>query len=191
MLTRRILQVVATGVAVVGCAAEGPVEEAPPAATELLAGALDCAEAGGRLGRVLGDRELALEGAPGTFAMDDVNRVMVSGDAHAIDFAASVGVDAVLVHGGPTTRVYAYDGESRADEALTAAPMFRSGETRAITGVTFCYDHELAIPATASGAGWCWPTRPPRTPRWWPWARWGPSRSRASSATCRRSLRSR
>jgi hypothetical protein len=152
MLTRNVLQCLLMGVAVAGCATDGdgPVVDALPDADELLLGEPHCAEAGRRLGRDLGNRELTLRGITGHQQLDEVNRVTVTGDARAIDFAASVGIDAVLVRGGDHTRVYVYEPEALAARALAAAPMFRTGETRPISGVTFCYDHELVVTMTAT-----------------------------------------
>ena len=56
-----------------------------------------------------------------------------------IDWTATLGVDAVIVKGGPVANVYAYAPASTGDDGLVAATNPATGEPYGISHVSFCY----------------------------------------------------
>ncbi|HVV85181.1 MAG TPA: hypothetical protein VHE35_19100 [Kofleriaceae bacterium] len=130
----------------------------------------ECAEAGRALGLDLGNFELQVKpGSPGAYALDAQNTVaFTSEDQEYLDWTASVGMDAVLVTGGDSTRVYTYVPEARAGAHLAAPMNPKLHEPYLISAVTFCYDHELVVePSTETALtrtiAWTVDLRPART----------------------------
>lgn len=149
MLTRDVLRLALTGALLAGCT--GDVDEVitpvRPAADDIVMGNLTCAKVGARVGRDLGDFEVDVAPGPGgTFRVDDFNEVtLASEDGVHLDWAATTGMDAVLVRGGDGTAVYAPGPEMTEGHGLTAPMNWKLEEPYAISGVTFCYDHELEV----------------------------------------------
>lgn len=69
-----------------------------------------------------------------------------SADGQVVDWGSNIGVDAVIVKGGPNANVYVYDAESTGDSGLHA-PVIPSGQFAGLSHVLFCYDVE-AVPPT-------------------------------------------
>jgi hypothetical protein len=77
-------------------------------------------------------------------------------DGQVFDWTSNIGVDAVIVKGGPNANVYVYDPESTGDTGLHA-PVNPSGGFAGLSHISFCYDVEQVPPTTT-------PTTPTTTP---------------------------
>ncbi len=81
---------------------------------------------------------------------DPNNSVTISNsDGTLFDWAATLGIDAVIVKGGPNADAYVYDPEDTEDTALHAPVNPGSGEYYGISHIEFCYDYELEVDKTA------------------------------------------
>lgn len=81
---------------------------------------------------------------------DPSNSITVSSDdGFYIDWAASLGIDAVIVKGGRDSNAYVYIPEDNADTNL-ASPDLSGGQLPQISHVEFCYDYELTAEKTAN-----------------------------------------
>lgn len=83
---------------------------------------------------------------PGT-PDDPTNSVTIASfDDHTFDWSATLGLDAVVVQGGPGANVYIYNPEALFDTGLHApfSGTGRSdpGELREINHLTFCFDYD-------------------------------------------------
>jgi hypothetical protein len=93
-------------------------------------------------------------GAPGTYSGKiGSGKVEWSTDGKSVDWKSTVGIDAVLVKGGPMANHYKYDPpkESYGDKGLTAPvnPKNKHGKTYGVSHVTFCYDYDVLVKKTA------------------------------------------
>jgi hypothetical protein len=91
----------------------------------------------------------------GTYTFPDgVNTVTITSDGTYFDWTSTLGIDAVIVKGGPNANVYAYDppAESFGDTALNS-PTNPSGGPAQISHIDFCYDEE---PEPASLGDYVW-----------------------------------
>jgi hypothetical protein len=79
-------------------------------------------------------------------------------DGQAFDWESNIGVDAVIVKGGPNANVYFYDPESTGDTGLHA-PVGPSGMFAGLSHISFCYDVGDVPPTTPTT-----PTTTPTTP---------------------------
>jgi hypothetical protein len=70
-------------------------------------------------------------------------------DGQEFDWTSNIGVDAVIVKGGPDSNVYFYDPEATADTGLHA-PEGPSGMWAGLSHISFCYDTEAPPPTTPS-----------------------------------------
>jgi hypothetical protein len=80
--------------------------------------------------------------------------VSSTSDGQVFDWDSNIGVDAVIVKGGPDANVYVYNPESMGDTGLHA-PENASGMFAGLSHISFCYDVEA--PTTP-------PTTTPTTP---------------------------
>jgi hypothetical protein len=76
------------------------------------------------------------------------------------DWTSNIGVDVVIVKGGPNSNVYTYVGESMGDTGLHA-PANRSGTFAGLSHISFCYDVEA--PTTTPPPTTAPPTTTPPT----------------------------
>jgi hypothetical protein len=60
-------------------------------------------------------------------------------DGQTFDWTSNIGVDVVIVKGGPNSNVYTYDPESMGDSGLHA-PENPSGDWAGLSHISFCYD---------------------------------------------------
>jgi hypothetical protein len=67
--------------------------------------------------------------------------VRTTADGEVFDWTSNIGVDVVIVKGGPNSNVYTYVGESTGDTGLHA-PANRSGTFAGLSHISFCYDAE-------------------------------------------------
>ena len=79
------------------------------------------------------------------------NEVTLTWDIEAgtMDWTSNIGIDAVLMKGGPNAMVYEYDPESFGDTGLETPFNDGSGGLYGISHVNFCYDYELTVSKTA------------------------------------------
>lgn len=82
--------------------------------------------------------------APDGFVVDIYN----DGGVY-LSWASSIGVDAVIVKGGPNANVYEYSPEALSDTGLHAPINAPTGDPYALLHAEFCYDFELTVTKTA------------------------------------------
>lgn len=75
---------------------------------------------------------------------DGVNTVSVSGDGFFVDWRSSLGLDAVIVRGGPNANLFAYGPgrEATSDTSLHAPVNPADLKLYGIDRVEFCYDYD-------------------------------------------------
>jgi len=81
-------------------------------------------------------------------------------DGQVFDWDSNIGVDAVIVKGGPNANVYLYDPESMGDTGLHA-PVSPSGQWAGLSHISFCYDEDDVPPTTSPTTA---PTPPTTAP---------------------------
>lgn len=81
-------------------------------------------------------------------------------DGQVFDWDSNIGVDAVIVKGGPNANVYLYDPESMGDTGLHA-PVSPSGQWAGLSHISFCYDEDDVPPTTTPTTA---PTPPTTAP---------------------------
>ena len=90
--------------------------------------------------------------ADGTFT-DDTLTVTIdvrdTAEGQVFDWTSNIGVDVVIVKGGPNSNVYTYDPESTGDTGLHA-PEVPSGEFAGLSHISFCYDEDQATTSTTA-----------------------------------------
>ncbi|KTB48430.1 hypothetical protein DEALK_12760 [Dehalogenimonas alkenigignens] len=88
----------------------------------------------------------------GTYNIDGFNTVTITvydtPDGQAFDWTSTLGMDAVIVKGGPDANVYYYDPESFGDTGLHA-PVVPSGKWANLSHIEFCFDYEVTVTKTA------------------------------------------
>jgi hypothetical protein len=84
-------------------------------------------------------------------------------DGQVFDWDSNIGVDAVIVKGGPNANVYFYDPESMGDTGLHA-PVGPSGEWAGLSHISFCYDEDDVPPPTTPTTAPTPPTTAAPTP---------------------------
>ena len=103
-----------------------------------------------------GTQELKLENnlGDGTYTSSDgALKVTISDyDGTYFDWASNIGVDQVIVKGGPNGNVYVYDppAESKGDDELSSPINPSTGKPYGISHISFCYDLELNVSKTAN-----------------------------------------
>jgi hypothetical protein len=70
-------------------------------------------------------------------------------EGQVFDWMSNIGVDVVIVKGGPNSNVYTYDPESTGDTGLHA-PVNPSGMFAGLSHISFCYDVEQATTTTST-----------------------------------------
>jgi hypothetical protein len=134
-----------TLLALAGCSSEGaePAERGDRLdSVEVIAGNPSCSSLG------LGDFELKIEPpASGTYSLGAFGSVTVTVHSHGVyfDWSATVGIDAVIVKGGPNANVYEYDPEAMAGENLHAPINPNTDQPYGLSHISFCYDIELQV----------------------------------------------
>jgi hypothetical protein len=74
--------------------------------------------------------------------------VTIDSDGTFFNWTSTLGIDAVIVKGGPNSNLYEYDPESFGDDGLHS-PLNEGGQQAAISHIEFCYDFELDVSKTA------------------------------------------
>jgi len=86
----------------------------------------------------------------GVFQIDPLNSVTISGcDGTYFDWSATLGIDAVIVKGGPMANVYTYSPEAMAGSGLHAAINANNGNPYGLSHISFCFDYEVLVTKTA------------------------------------------
>ena len=83
---------------------------------------------------------------------DPYNSITISNsDGTLFNWAATLGIDAVIVKGGPNADAFVYIPEDTADTRLhpPVNPNSPTGEYYGISHIEFCYDYELSASKTA------------------------------------------
>ncbi len=85
------------------------------------------------------------------FFPDGINTVTITSDGTFFDWTSTLGIDAVIVKGGPNANVYVYDPptEETSDTGLSSPINPNNNRPYAISHIEFCYDYELGIGKTA------------------------------------------
>lgn len=97
----------------------------------------------------------------GTLTVDVV--VSDSPDGQVFSWDSNIGVDAVIVKGGPNANVYFYDPEDTSDSGLHA-PANPSGGWAGLSHISFCYDVGDVPPSTSPSTPSTSPTTQPTPP---------------------------
>jgi hypothetical protein len=75
---------------------------------------------------------------------------LVVSDGQVFDWTSNIGVDAVIVKGGPDANVYFYDPESTGDTGLHAPVNPQNDMFFGLSHISFCYDVEQVPPTTST-----------------------------------------
>ncbi|HJU42898.1 MAG TPA: choice-of-anchor P family protein [Vicinamibacterales bacterium] len=67
-------------------------------------------------------------------------------DNRFFDWASNIGVDAIIVKGGPNANVYSYAGEATRDGSLHAPINHQNNKPYGLSHVSVCYDQDAAPP---------------------------------------------
>ncbi len=84
----------------------------------------------------------------GTYTLGN-GTVTWSTDGTYVDWSSTIGVDAVIVKGGPNANVYYYNPESKEDEDLVSPTNPNNDKPYGLSHVDFCFDYELEVSKTA------------------------------------------
>ena len=111
---------------------------------------VDPTQESGNVSCPAGTTELKVEPvASGTFTRGALTVTLVV-TGNTFSFTSNIGVDVVIVKGGPNSNVYDYrPGESTGDTGLHA-PANASGQPAGLSHVSFCYDVEQPTTSTTS-----------------------------------------
>jgi hypothetical protein len=99
----------------------------------------------------------------GTFT-DGTLTVNLDVTGSIFDWASNIGVDQVIVKGGPNANVYTYPLESTGDTGLSAPINPANGQPYGLSHVSFCYDVETPPPTTTTTSPTPTPTPTSPTP---------------------------
>ncbi|HEX2622190.1 MAG TPA: hypothetical protein VHL11_18660 [Phototrophicaceae bacterium] len=97
-----------------------------------------------------GTTELKIDPPVGGIASDGTLTVnVINLTDTTFDFTANIGVDAVIVKGGPNSNVYTYIPETLGDTGMITATNPNNDKPYSISHISFCYDVE-AVTATST-----------------------------------------
>ncbi len=100
------------------------------------------------LGYVYGFKPQPEPPPSGTYTFPDgVNTVTITSVGTYFDWTSTLGIDAVIVKGGPNANVYVYQppAESFADTVLNAPINPGNNKPYGISHIEFCYDYEVGV----------------------------------------------
>lgn len=84
------------------------------------------------------------------FPSDPLNTVTIANNNGAFfDWSSTLGIDAVIVKGGPNADAFVYPVESFSDTGLHAPINPNNNTPYAISHIEFCYDYEVTVEKTA------------------------------------------
>ena len=93
--------------------------------------------------------------ASGTYGLDwglggvQTATVVINPTNQYVDWTATIGIDAVIVKGGPMANVYVYDPEASGGTGLSPPINANNGTPYGISHIDFCFDYEVAVGKTA------------------------------------------
>jgi len=171
MNMKKLMLIVVLALLIVGVAAVLPAG-ATHVAPIFVAGNPSCATLNAdnaNFPTITSDFGFKLNGAPtGTFTLtnppgeltggaqpDPNNSVTISNFENSalgqiFDWAATLGIDAVIVKGGPNANAYVYDPEAFGDDDLHAPVNPANDQYFDISHIEFCYDYEVTVSKTAN-----------------------------------------
>lgn len=81
------------------------------------------------------------------FPSDPANSVTITSDGTFFDWTSTLGIDAVIVKGGPNANVYVYDppAESFSDTGLHSPINPSNNDPFGLSHIEFCYDYEIEV----------------------------------------------
>jgi hypothetical protein len=89
----------------------------------------------------------------GTYSIDGINTVTVTTpDGVFFDWSSTLGMDAVIVKGGPNANVYIYDppAERTSDTGLHSPINPNNDKPYGLSHIDFCFDYEVSVSKTAA-----------------------------------------
>jgi len=89
----------------------------------------------------------------GTYSIDGINSVTVTTpDGIYFDWSSDLGIDAVIVKGGPNANLFIYDppAERTSDTGLVSPINPNNGKPYALSHIEFCFDYEVSVSKTAA-----------------------------------------
>lgn len=101
--------------------------------------------------------ELKIEPVDSGTSSDGTLSVTISVSGGSFTWSSNIGVDAVVVKGGPNANLYNYSPEATSDSGLSAPTNPGNGEPYGLSHISVCYDTEATTPPSS-------PTAPPSTP---------------------------
>lgn len=122
-------------------------EEGPSVMPVVVAGNPNCVS----LGYDYGYKPQPEPPPSGTYTFPgDTNTVTITSDGIYFDWVSTLGIDAVIVKGGPNANAYVYDPpeESFGDSGLSAP--INNTTPYGISHIEFCYDYELDVSKVAN-----------------------------------------
>ena len=86
-----------------------------------------------------------------SFPGDSFNTVTVDSGGVYVEWSSTLGIDAVIVKGGPNANNYVYDPpeESFGDSGLASPINPKTGQPYGLSHIEFCYDYEVDVEKTA------------------------------------------
>ena len=97
-----------------------------------------------------GDYEKKIEPVvSGTYNIDSTNTITIVVSGSYFDWTSTIGIDSVVVKGGPNANLYVYDPEALSDTNLHAPINPSNGQPYGLSHVSFCYDYNLEVSKTA------------------------------------------
>jgi len=133
----------------------------------LFAGNPDC----GNLGYDFGWKPQPEPPPSGSYAFPDgINTLDLSSDGTYFGWTSTLGLDAVIVKGGPNANVYTYVPEETSDTLLHAPINPNNDQPYAISHIEVCYDYEVDATKTAETTftrTWEWSITKSVTPSSW------------------------
>jgi hypothetical protein len=139
---------VALPFALLSCSAEGPeiasVSQKASVIPTFVEGNPTCADLGLGTHSVKFDPPLS-----GTRSLGGEEWVSMGANGIEVDWQSSIGIDAVIVKGGPNANVYVYPSESTGDTGLTAPVNPNTEQPFGLSHVDFCFDWELKVEKSA------------------------------------------
>jgi len=112
--------------------------------------------------------------ASGTYSIDGINSVTVTvnGDGTIFDWSSNLGMDAVIVKGGPVANVFVYDppAEATSDTGLHAPVNPNNNKFYGLSHMDFCFDYEVGVTKDAHTSftrTWHWSLDKSASPELW------------------------
>ena len=85
-----------------------------------------------------------------SFPGDPDNSVTITSDGTVFSWTSTLGIDAVIVKGGPNGNAYVYDPPTESfGETGLKPPLNDGGQQAGISHIEFCYDYEVKVTKTA------------------------------------------